>query len=122
MMDGPGPPVTSRVAVRPVPWSVAWMRSGSGSIATTLDTQRILFSTVSERRRVQRVGPQNRDDVPRSPMTYSMGCVAGWNPPRAQDGRVRGVIDTGQAPAAEAWLEVAMGAGSWAGGFPGLDG
>ena len=122
MMDGPGPPVTSRVAVRPVPSSVAWMRSGSGSIATTLDTQRILFSTVSERRRVQRVGPQNRDDVPPVAHDVRHGLRRGMEPATGQDGRVRGVIDTGQAPAAGAWLEVAMGAGSWAGGFPGLDG
>jgi hypothetical protein len=37
---------------------------------------------------------------PWSPITYGMGCVAGWNPARAQAGRVRGVIEAGHDPVA----------------------
>ncbi len=121
-MDGPGPPVTSRVAILPVPWSVAWMRSGPGSAATTLDTQRILFLRLASGGECNGSAHRIATMFPRSPMTYGMGCVAGWNPERAQDGRVRGVIDAGQAPvAAGAWLDAAAGPGIWAGGFPGFD-
>jgi hypothetical protein len=56
---------------------------------------------------------------PWSPTTYGMGSVAGWNPARAQGGRVRGVIKAGHGPvAAWAWLAGAADAVLRADGFP----
>jgi hypothetical protein len=118
MIDGPGPPVTSRVAVRPVPFSVAWMISGLGSTGTTLATQRILLFTLASGGECSGSAHRIATIFPWSPITYGIGIVAGWNPARAQTGRVRGLTEARHGPAAAAaWLASAADAVLCAGGF-----
>src|SRR6476661_6305579 len=96
MMEGPGPPATSRSTARSEPLRVAWiLRSGDVSPPKVVAwptppsrvTQRILFpwsSTAGARSGSSKTTPRM---CPARPRSWCTGWSGGWNPVRAHAGR-----------------------------------
>jgi hypothetical protein len=119
MIDGPGPPVTSRVTVRPLPLSVAWIRSGDASRSSSRETHKILLLRLASGGACSGSAHKMATMPPRAPITYGIGCAGGLNPARAQAGSGRGVITARHPPAAAGRAAEPV---ILAGGFAGLDG
>ena len=123
MIDGPGPPVTSRVTVWPVPLSVARIHSGDASRWSSRETHKILLLRLASGGACNGSAHKMATMPPRAPIRYGIGCAGGLNPARAQAGRGRGFITAGQ-PSIAAGTAPGLAAEPviLAGGFVGIDG